>query len=99
MLTFTVPKKDSALIKKIAKKAASLMYGSTKEDLRGIEMDLCACHANGCRLDLQKMLKADDFNLLHDIRGINRHISHDTGELMNHFLPRCAVPSESEVEK
>lgn len=39
-------------------------------------------------LDWERLLAADDFNFLHDIGGISRHINRDTGELMNCFLPR-----------
>jgi hypothetical protein len=39
-------------------------------------------------LDWGRLLAADDFNFLHDVGGISRHINRDTGELMNCFLPR-----------
>lgn len=51
-------------------------------------MDLTACHANGCELDLDAMLEADEAELLHDIFGINSNICHETGELLDDFLPR-----------
>lgn len=59
------------------------------------EMDLCACHANGCPLDFERMLAADDFNLAHDVFGIARHINRDgesptAGQLGGLFQPRFA---------
>lgn len=53
-------------------------------------MDLMATNANGCPLDLKKLLKADDFNFLHDIAGIAKHLDRTTGKLQNLFVPRCA---------
>lgn len=40
-------------------------------------------------LDWDRLLAADDFNFLHDVTGICRHMNRDTGELMNCFVPRC----------
>lgn len=59
------------------------------------EMDLCACHANGCPLDFERMLASDDFNLAHDVFGIARHIDRDDesptgGQLGGLFRPRFA---------
>lgn len=53
-----------------------------------IEMDLLATHANGCHLDFERMESADDFNLMHDVGGIYRHIDRETGRLTGCFLPR-----------
>ncbi|NHO33307.1 hypothetical protein GOB85_12520 [Acetobacter sp. LMG 1636] len=53
-----------------------------------IEMDLIATHSNGCPLDLERLYEADDFNLLHDVIGIRRHLDRSTGKLTDHFLPR-----------
>lgn len=53
-----------------------------------VALDLTACHVNGNPLDLDGLLHADKINLAHDIYGINRHIDHDTGRLMDFFVPR-----------
>ena len=55
-----------------------------------IEMDVVATHANGCPLRLRDLLDADDFNFMHDICGIERHINRFTGKLERCFLPRFA---------
>lgn len=39
-------------------------------------------------LDWDRLLTADDFNFMHDLSGICRHINRDTGELENCFVPR-----------
>lgn len=39
-------------------------------------------------LDWNRLLAADDFNFLHDIGGICRHIDRETGELGGCFAPR-----------
>lgn len=54
-------------------------------------MDITACHCNGCPLRLQDLLEADDFNFLHDVVGIRKHINRQTGRLEGAFLPRFAV--------
>lgn len=56
-------------------------------------MDLVATHANGCPLDFEKLVAADDFNFAHDVFGIYRHIDRTTGELTRCFRPRCAKPA------
>lgn len=53
-------------------------------------MDIIACHANGCQLDLKKLLTFEDADFFHDINGISEHINRNTGKLENFFLPRCA---------
>jgi len=61
-------------------------------------MDITACHANGCPLDLKKLRAAPDFDFVHDVVGIMHHIDRRDGKLVNFFLPRCSKP-ESEVAK
>lgn len=64
-------------------------YGR-KIDKLDTQMNLSATNANGCKLDFDKLLAADDFNFMHDITGINRHLDRETGKLGGCFLPRCA---------
>lgn len=55
-----------------------------------LEMDITAAHiANP--LTLEKLLHADDFNFLHDVSGIHRHIDRETGEMNNCFRPRFSA--------
>lgn len=61
-------------------------------------MDITAAHLNGCPLRLADMLAADDFNFIHDVGGIGRHIDTKTGKLQNCFLPRFAVPVTIDAE-
>ena len=53
-------------------------------------IDLSYCIEGGCSLRLDDMMKADDFNLMHDIYGINKNLNHETFKLENCFLPRFA---------
>ena len=71
------------LITKIADRAVDLGCG----DRVNIAMDLTATNQIN-PLDLNKLLNADDFNFLHDIRGINQNLDRDEIELKNCFLPR-----------
>lgn len=94
-LNFTTNSYDMTVIRKIAERAGRLM-----QDLEGIrdnaksridtEMDLSATHASGCPIRLDDLLAADDFNFLHDVLGIRRHLNRKTGRLGDCFMPRFA---------
>ena len=86
MLNWNYTKAEARIIARIAKRAAA----SLEVEYQDTEMDVAAVHCNGCPLDLPKLLEFDDFNFAHDIIGIRRHLDRETGELKNHFLPRCA---------
>jgi len=51
-------------------------------------MDISAVHLK-TPIDLDRLLEFDDFNLLHDVFGIIRHVDRETGELKNCFLPKA----------
>ena len=94
-VSFEATRADIETIKKIVRRAA-VMYRSSsgkKLDKVSLQMDITACHANGCPLDLQRLLGADDFNFAHDAFGISRHIDRQTGRMLNCFLPRFSMPS------
>ncbi|WP_368370240.1 DUF6874 family protein [Acetobacter persici] len=86
---------EMRIIKRISRRAAVLLrhrgtaqnYGVIR---RSVIMHLNAVHSNGCRIDFERLVKADDFNLLHDVVGIARHIDPETGRLTQCFLPRFA---------
>ena len=89
-IRFNASKKDLGIIERIAVRAvrtaddAGWKYGE-----RDAQMDLAACHCNGCPLRLTELLDADDFNFSHDVFGIRRHLDRTTGKLL-HFWPRFA---------
>jgi len=85
-ISFTVSKNDAVIILKIAKRARKI--SGNKYPLLDAEMDITATHANGCPLKLAELLAADDFNFIHDVFGIRRHLDRETGELMDCFSPR-----------
>lgn len=80
---------DYELAGKIARRAAKELGKNI--DYKTIVMDVVAAHISGCRLKLKDLLKADRFNFLHDICGINENLDRETGDLLNCFLPRYAV--------
>jgi DNA-directed RNA polymerase subunit N (RpoN/RPB10) len=43
-----------------------------------------------CPLDLDRLIDADDFNLVHDVAGIDRHMCRRTFKLLRGFWPRFA---------
>jgi len=50
-------------------------------------MDISATHIH-TPLRLNDLLNADDFNFVHDLAGIRRHLDRTTGQLMHCFSPR-----------
>jgi len=55
-----------------------------------LRMDLTACHLNGCPLQLDDLLGAEDSDFAHDVFGIVCNLNRKTGRLENCFVPRYA---------
>jgi hypothetical protein len=55
-------------------------------------MDLTAADGvnDNSPLDWEKFVNADNFNFMHDIGGICKHMNRANGRLENCFVPRCA---------
>lgn len=84
-------KEEVRIIHKIALRAMAMAESAGwKYELLDADMDITATHVNGRRLDLDKLIAADEFNFAHDVFGIRRHIDRETGKLQHCFLPRCA---------
>lgn len=87
------------LIAKIAERAAHIVHKGNRykfgETKLHHQMNIAACHASGNPLRLQALLDADDFNFMHDVFGIDRHIDRDTGKMMNFFSPRFSARVEA----
>lgn len=92
---FTHDKQDRALIQRIGDRALELglVDASAGYSMMDCLMDINAAHSNGCPLDLARLLAADDFNFIHDVAGIARHLDRNSGKLTGHFLPRFASKS------
>lgn len=67
--------------------------------LMDLAMTISAVHCNGNKLDLKRLLDADDFTFYHDIQGMMQNIDTRTGKLNNHFLPRCTAHQKSRRAK
>ena len=80
-------KKDYQLCSEIAERA-SLFLGWDKAI---IFMDLCCLMRGGSiQLDLEGLRDASEYDLIHDVVGINHNLNRDTCQLNNDFLPRYA---------
>ena len=91
MVNFNATQEETNLIVKIAERAATMCEeAGVKYDGLTINMDLTAVHCNGCRLNLDGLLHADEFDFVHDILGIRRHLHRGTGLLEGCFMPRYA---------
>jgi hypothetical protein len=93
---FESTRKENDLMIKIADRLANLSLEFKEKGAAykttDLLMDLDATNSNGCPLDFQKLLDAEDFDFIHDIFGICNNIDRRTGELTNCFLPQCAKP-------
>lgn len=103
MISFQTTQGEAALISKIAERADREIYrpAAFSQTRLDTEMDLTACHANGCPLDLEKLLLADRVNFAHDLLGIRHHLDRDDnsptgGKLKDCFFPRFAAAIKSE---
>jgi hypothetical protein len=85
-IRFDVSREDALLIGRIVTRAVDTYEGTF--DSRTLAMDLTACHANGCPLDLAAFANGEAFDFAHDVGGISRHMDRSTGKLGGHFLPR-----------
>lgn len=96
MISFKLASREEVeLVSQIAQRAVSLaVKHGVKYKPMEANMDITACHANGCPLRLSELLTADEFNFSHDIFGIRRHINRTTGQLEDCFLPRFAARKE-----
>lgn len=93
---FDVSKADAKLIDQIVTRSLHfrVKHRLPAGDRLSVEMDITACHRNGCALDLARLLAADDANFGHDVFGISRYIDRDTGQLTDHFLSRFSRPKK-----
>lgn len=93
-ISFEISATDQKKLAVVMTRAKRLKLLAEKKDAaQNLEMSIIACHANGCPLDFDKWLSFDDFSFSHDVAGIDRHVCHSTGAMLNCFLPRCAKPS------
>jgi hypothetical protein len=90
---FDTTERENDLVLAIVERSEKLdVLGPQPRARLNLVMDLTATHANGCPMDFNKLLTAPDFDFVHDITGIQRHIDRETGKLGNCFLPRFAKP-------
>lgn len=83
------------LIADIVSRLNDIVGDEVPLDRLSLMMDLEACHCNGCPLDLVSLLEAArDYDLVHDVMGIHRHLNRETGKLEDFFRPRYAARQE-----
>lgn len=85
-MNWNATKEDCDLMMEIAKRAVGLW---PEADALNVVMDITATHLNGCPLDLQELLDADEVIFQHDITGIAHFLDREDGRLLD-FVPRCA---------
>lgn len=90
-ISWSLNVEDAKLTRKIVGRYTEGWGGAKGYKPINLEMDLIACHLNGNPLKLKELLAADDFNFVHDLAGISRHINRETGALEDCFSPRYSV--------
>lgn len=96
MVLLEIPTADVDAIRRIVTDMMNCMDAedSLEIDPLCLTVDLTACHAGGCPLDLAKLEAADLLTRTHDVFGIRDNLNQETGELENGFLPLCAKHSQ-----
>ena len=90
-ISFDCSDEDQDLIHQIVRRADKLGLINRNYSAMTCSMDVTALHCNGYALRLRDLRDADDFNFMHDIVGIARHINRDTARLENGFRPRFSA--------
>lgn len=92
-VSFAATPTEREIVLKIIERAEqeAIFGGYDFGDRASLEMDLVATHANGCPIDFQRLLDAEQFVFTHDIFGIMRHLDRRSGKLTMCFIPRCAM--------
>lgn len=78
-------KENAEIAAKIARRAVEI---NPEIDQLTIQMDISAASIQN-DFDFERLLEFDEFNFMHDVIGINKHLNRDTGEITQGFLPRC----------
>jgi hypothetical protein len=86
MINYDTTQEETQTIEAIARRFIKLH----PVDQITVEMCLMATHMNGCPLRLDHLLAARDFDFLHDLYGIHRHLNRETGKLDSFFIPKFA---------
>lgn len=91
MVKFKTTKAERELIDRIVARTMQLAKSiDVKYSEIDCAMDIKACHCNGMKLDLKRLLSFPDFDFSHDVFGIRRYINRNNGQITDCFVPRCA---------
>jgi len=88
-INWNIPEKEIVKARIIIKRARQLNL-IEKNTVNHHLMNIIAVHMNDTKLDLDKFINFDEYNLAHDIFGIDTHLNKVTARLKNGFLPRSA---------
>lgn len=87
----TTPTETLSIVRKIAVRAVNLYDEHNIEiDRLQVTMAVLTCHERVCKLRLAALAEAPDFDFVHDIGGLLRHLDPIGYKLDDCFLPRFA---------
>lgn len=83
MISWNYTKEESDLVDAILRRFCAICEETapTQDEILEFRMDLLAVHCNDVPLDFQRMLDGRDFDLVHDVCGINGTIDRRTGKI------------------
>ncbi|MGE3175823.1 MAG: hypothetical protein AB7O32_00020 [Vicinamibacterales bacterium] len=90
-INWKIGKRDHSLIMKVVARADDMLRGMQLDPIPQLAMDLTACHLNGTKLNLRRLLAAPDFDFFHDVWGIHAYLNRTTGRLDHCFSPRTSA--------
>ena len=88
ILNWNTTRQEAATITQIVRRALASPDLDSLPPAISLDMDISACHLNGCPLDLAGLLNAKNGDFNHDISGIVSNIDRETGKLTGSFNPR-----------
>lgn len=95
-LQFKASREDYDIIAQIADRAQTFYKAEgIKRKTMDIQLDMVVTHCNGNPLKLRALLEADEFNFMHDVGGIAKHLDRKTGKLLDCFSPRFSRREEA----
>jgi len=87
--------KNAAHAAKAAKRFETPIPKSKRKGYERINLVMDLTAADGVNgndpLDWDRLLAGDDFNFMHDISGISRHMDRKSGRIGGHFSPRFTL--------
>jgi hypothetical protein len=95
----TATAEDLEILTMIDKRAQEIAQSFEVKAPKRVASSVLLVHEHINRLDLRQLLMADDFNFVHDVWGIDKHLIRRDRKLSRAFMPRFAMPDAMAATK